>query len=51
VIFPKSYFPTEQAVRERYRAHFDIAATKFAIRDTDRITELGTFILLSRTPE
>lgn len=51
VIFPKSYFPTVQAIRDRYRQHFDIALTRFKIRESDVITELDTFFVLSRATQ
>ncbi|WP_158904619.1 hypothetical protein [Burkholderia sp. L27(2015)] len=51
VIFPKSYFPTRESIPQNYPKQFDFAVTKFAIRDTDKISELETFFLLSRVSD
>jgi hypothetical protein len=50
VIFPKKYFPTRESIATNYPKQFDFAATRFALRETDSISELATCFLLSRSP-
>lgn len=51
VMFPKSYFPSQEDIRTKSRTHFDFAQTQFAVRGTDKLLELEAFFVLARTAE
>lgn len=51
VLFPKRYYPDRETITERARKAFDFSGVDFSLRPTDKIIELETVFVLSRTPD
>ena len=49
VIFPKTYYPTLASLSKNFPKMFDFAITKFSLHNTDKITDLETLFLLTRS--
>ncbi len=48
LLFPKSYYPTKEAVLLRYRDMFDFQSTRYQLDEKMKFTELEAFILVER---
>lgn len=46
VIFPKTYYPTEESIRLKSKSMFDFKVTKFKLEKKDKVLELENFFVV-----